>query len=492
MSRFRATVREIIELSPISLPEPWSKHAKDARKIEELNAACAGLNRIIFTIEENALSWPIADWRRSVEEIERLIGHFIRKVHELKPAKPATEAIAYFRHQLNRYAQAIDVLAALFCTKSFDVEIARGAIFVGAAGSGKSHLLAATAANIVGDNGVCVLLLGHRFRNDQIWSQIIGQLGLPASVARDQLLGALDAAAASSRRRGIIVVDAVNEGTLRRLWAREFQAFAKDVLAFPNLAVVVSCRDVFVPHVLSNAARQLFPVVVVQGFSDPAEQENAARVYMDRRGIARPAVPWLAPEFVNPLFLRSCCEAIAARGGHQFPTGLIGTKQLLAFYVDSIARALAQDMDTGGDVGAACKRALVDIARRMADGRHDWVERANAAIVVKAAFVGFQSDKRDWLSALLSNGVLREDPHPDGSDNDDPLNERDDVIRFAFQRFQDHLMADALLTIVSDIRAAFAPDGAFSFLLLETRRSTLGMERIDRSAIDPGAGEIRS
>ena len=151
-------------------------------------------------------------------------------------------------------------------------------------------------------------------------------------------------------------------------------------------------------------------------------------------------------------------------GGHQFPTGLIGTKQLLAFYVDSIARALAQDMDTGGDVGAACKRALVDIARRMADGRHDWVERANAAIVVKAAFVGFQSDKRDWLSALLSNGVLREDPHPDGSDNDDPLNERDDVIRFAFQRFQDHLMADALLTIVSDIRAAFAPDGAFSFL----------------------------
>ena len=138
--QIRATVREIIEFSPISLPEPWSKHAKDARKIEELNAACAGLNRIIFTIEENALSWPIADWRRSVEEIQRLIGHFIRKVHELKPAKPATDAIAFFRHRLNRYAQAIDVLAALFCTKSFDVEIARGAIFVGAVWAAENRI----------------------------------------------------------------------------------------------------------------------------------------------------------------------------------------------------------------------------------------------------------------------------------------------------------------------------------------------------------------
>ena len=68
-----------------------------------------------------------------------------------------------------------------------------------------------------------------------------------------------------------------------------------------------------------------------------------------------------------------------------------------------------------------------------------------------------------WLEVLQKNGLLRFDPDPSVQKND-PLIELSDVVRFSFQRFQDHLMAEALLVGVSDIKAALSTNGSLSFI----------------------------
>ncbi len=139
--RVRTLVRDMIRLSPVSLPKSWADRREERSKAEELNAACMGLNEIVKTIDTMTLPWPILDWRILVGNIERLIGDLRRKAYEFTVANQSEDGIPYFRHALNELYKAIATLELLFSSKPFNAEIARGAIYVGSAGSGKSHLL---------------------------------------------------------------------------------------------------------------------------------------------------------------------------------------------------------------------------------------------------------------------------------------------------------------------------------------------------------------
>ncbi len=112
-------------------------------------------------------------------------------------------------------------------------------------------------------------------------------------VSKDELLGALDAAAMASRRRGVIVLDALNEGPMRTTWLRELEGFIEDIRRYPSLAVAVSCRDVYEPLIVEARVRQSVVRVAMRGFENDEEQERAAQVYLDRRSITRPGVPWI-------------------------------------------------------------------------------------------------------------------------------------------------------------------------------------------------------
>ena len=97
----------------------------------------------------------------------------------------------------------------------------------------------------------------------------------------------------------------------RHCW-RKYSAIRTWLVSFrvgPN-----TCGTRFSSGVLSS-----IPRFEIRGFETQQEQIQAAKVYMDKRGISRPGVPWLAPEFVNPLFLRSACIALAQDKKSEFP-----------------------------------------------------------------------------------------------------------------------------------------------------------------------------
>jgi hypothetical protein len=169
-----------------------------------------------------------------------------------------------------------------------------------------------------------VLWVGQQLRDQALWPQLLQRLGL-ADALPDEFLAAIDTAAKAARTRALLLVDALNEGAGAKLWRAEIAEFLTKVHRYPNIAIALTCRSEYVPYLVPSGLLKELQRIPVRGFETADEQAAAARVYLDRRGIARPATPWLSPEFVNPLFLRSCCNALQREGRREFPKGLTGT-----------------------------------------------------------------------------------------------------------------------------------------------------------------------
>jgi hypothetical protein len=342
-------------------------------------------------------------------------------------------------------------------------ETKRAALIAGRAGTGKSHLLACIAELAVNDNRPVVFILGQQIREQALWPQILERLGL-LNVTAEDFLSALEATAESNGQRGLILVDAINEGAGVRVWRDEIRSFLAQIANYPNLACVLSCRSEYVDYLVPKAVLDTLPFFEVRGFETPEEQANAARVYLDKRGISRPATPWLAPEFVNPLFLRSCCNALQREKKVEFPRGLTGTKEIFAFYLNSAAKHLGVGRDGADDLVGPTKATLLQIATEMAENRKDYLLRKRAEEIANTIFSLFSTPPTStWLEVLQRNGLLRFDPDPTAKPTD-PLQEPAEVVRFSFQRFQDHLMAETLLARVNDVKAALTTGGFLSFI----------------------------
>jgi hypothetical protein len=352
----------------------------------------------------------------------------------------------------------------MLARRFLDAERQRAALIVGRAGSGKSHLLAHAAERALSGSQPAILLLGQQLRAAPLWPQILHRLGVP-HVSPDEFLAALDAAGEAGRCRALFLIDGLNEGPGASLWRNEIAAFFAKISEFPNVCCVMSCRTEYVEYLVPDSTLKKLPKFEARGFETPEEQERAARIYLDKRGIARPATPWLAPEFTNPLFLRSCCNALNTEGQHEFPRGLTGTKAIFSFYIESVARNLGTGRDGSDDLVAPTKLALSGIAGKMAVERRDYIARATATEIALHAFKLLPPPTdSSWLEVLQRNGLLRFDPDPNANPAD-PLQPPSDVVRFSFQRFQDYLMADALLAGVKSPRAGFRDGGTLSFVI---------------------------
>ncbi|OGQ97650.1 MAG: hypothetical protein A2521_04905 [Deltaproteobacteria bacterium RIFOXYD12_FULL_57_12] len=407
------------------------------------------------------------DVSNNVNELQQWSWETREQFHD-DAHKQVRHDLSNISDKLNKLADELDQLESLLKGRHLAAEKVRTALVVGRAGSGKSHLLARAAELAVSENLPVIFVLGQQLRHGALWPQILERLGFPG-VPADEFLGALDAAAESARVRGLILIDAINEGAGARLWRNEISQFLAQIGRYPNLACVIACRAEYVKYVVPQAVLRALPHFEVRGFETPEEQEMAAKVYLDGRGITRPATPWLSPEFVNPLFLRSCCTALHNNGTSEFPRGLRGAKAIFAFFVDSVGCHLGVGRDGSNDLVGPTKATLREIAVQMAESRRDYLERNRADVIAVEKFSGFAPPfETSWLEVLQRNGLVRFDPDP-AVDSADPLCEPGDVVRFSFQRFQDHLMAEALLRKVDDIQAAFAEGGPLAFIINKNR-----------------------
>ena len=206
----------------------------------------------------------------------------------------------------------------------------------------------------------------------------------------------------------------------------------------------------------------MFSIFDIRGFETAEEQLNAARVYLDRRGIVRPSTPWLSPEFVNPLFLRSVCVSLEGNKKSEIPTGMNGTTKVLGFYLNSVGQNIWREKGGSSKLGPKLGRAIRDVAGKMLERKQDFLNFDDCNDVIAKHFRDFSPHPEpNWLSVLLNNGVLRKDPNP----SQDDVFSDEDVVRFSFQRFQDFLIAQQSIQDVQTSTHLFEDTGPLTFCL---------------------------
>jgi len=313
-------------------------------------------------------------------------------------------------------------------------------ILTGGAGMGKSHLLADIIEKRKGKGHLSLLLLGENFSSKELpWTQILNNQLRKQQLDEFIFLGALNAMAESRRSRIILFVDAINEGEGRIVWKGKLKSFMETIGKYPWLGVVVSLRSSF-ERLLAPPAEVPEGVALRinhEGFLG-MEHEAASR-FLEYYGIMQPGTPLLDPEFQNPLFLKLFCQSLLSHHLSDIPEGYEGFTLILESFLDGIDEKLAQPDQLHYDEKLKLVRKAVQVmVQYMADRGKDFVPYDAAADLVNTVF-GIQcTAKEPYLKRLISEGVFNLDSHWEAG-------VESSVIYFAYQRFQDHLLAELLL-----------------------------------------------
>jgi hypothetical protein len=443
------------ELSKLNAP-------LNEKVIQDLQKRCVELRRIgEFVHGFEARPFPIADWQRAITSASNAISPIREWLYSQDndsndAIKWATRAALRCLDELAMYLDQTPIHLGANNPHEIRVEadLRRVLVVVGEAGAGKSHLFADAIATSIHNRTPAILVLGQHFPGQDIRREFLRCLDL-AHQDFDEVLQALSAAGEAAQTRLIILIDALNDTHTLRVWPDQLAGFVSDILQHEWLAIGVSLRPEYEDRLIPETVRNKAAHVICRGIQCFEEQEQAAVQYFVKRGITRPAVPWLTPEFSNFLFLKTCCDALQELGIHEFPRGLRGSLQVLKFYLDSVDAKLHRRFPNIDIPKSAMTNAIRSIAGSMAKAQTDYVSSNLATDICEAEF-GCRGPHAtlSWFSVLTSEGIFRRD-HIFHNKNDDSFAHVEDVYRFTYQHFSDHLIVQALLEKINDIGAAF-------------------------------------
>ena len=393
--------------------------------------------RCLDAIEDlRAEHWPVNQWRdvsQAALDLVRSLYHAELGRREETRKGPRDEGasadVAVFRNALERLDDLVDALG----DELWSVAAVNAVLVTGDAGAGKSHLLADACAHQLAKGLPALLFMGSSLAEADIWPQLITQLGLPAYYTRDTLLGALDAAGEASGTRALLMIDAINERHGRKIWPDRLGSFLMDAAKFPNIAVVLSCRSTNVAHTVPDGlGPQTLLHLEHSGFS-----AQDARAYLAMRGIVLADHPFLDTEMGNPLFLKTCCDALERDGQTRFPKGMRGVTAIFSMYRSAVCSAIERRLNLASRRRFP-ERAIEALAQEIERTRETYIALERAFELVDDVLPGGGDQDSDLLQQLESEGVVAIET----AASDDGLNE---YVRFTFERFADHVVAGAVL-----------------------------------------------
>ncbi len=310
-------------------------------------------------------------------------------------------------------------------------------LVVGSPGAGKTHLLCDVAADRIRRGYPTVMLLGEQFGIGEPWQQILSLLGLDC--ARDEFLGALEAAAQAAGTNALILIDALNEGDGQKMWGKHLAGMLAHIDRFPRVRLALSVRSSYeslvIPPQLFSANRLLR--IEHRGFEE--REFEATNRFFKYFGI-EPTLPHLYPEFSNPQFLMLFCRSLHNKGLTRVPTGLQGITSIFELYLDALNKKLSDPSRLNFDVAdEIVPHAIVQVAKQVAKSGRRRLPVAKAKKVIDSLLPGRQFDTSLYRH-LVVEGVFAEDLFSSrGKTNTDR------GIRFSYERFADHIIAQHML-----------------------------------------------
>ena len=397
--------------------------------------------------------YPLDDWTSEASNCLNLAGKVLPWSYDLPSSKPSSrdfESERWVQHTLHELMEVLHEIKNALASNRWQLTNTRAVLLQGPAGIGKSHLLADIVEHHLHEGRPALLLLGSAFVDNEPWPQIRDQLDRPPTEQFKHFLGSLDAAAQSAGTRALLCIDALNERNGIDVWPQRVAAFLKMFEAFPRIGVILSCRSTYVPYVIPDELDKdrLFRVDH-KGFA--VDGGEAAKIYLDKRGMVRPGAPNLVPEFENPLFLKTCCDSLEKEGKTEFPRGLRGVTSIFEFYYKAVTRSLNQRMKLDPNLGIVPK-AIAGFSQLLVDAGKGCASKGNAVALFESVLDSGGSLDKSLLAQLESEGLVTVEAI---RQDDKSLAE---VVRFTFERFSDHAIASRLLDKhlnASDVAGSF-------------------------------------
>ena len=475
----KAIAREVRQESRnISLSREEEKNLRESVNVDELEKRMSWLTQSVSSVlrafadlqSAPTGELPITNIVAKIEAVEAPLGKVAETLDALSReyVSQQRESDVQSRYQSNPFRNSRHSVERLRYTFQEIIErlnraeeIANGQsmILKGDAGTGKTHLLCDVARIRIEGGAPTVLLMGQRFTDSaEPWTQAIQHLDMRDASA-EQFIGALEASAQTVNRRALLIIDAVNEGRGREIWPPNMSAFLTRVEKSPWIVVIFSVRSSYEESVIPDDVRERAVVVTHTGFE--GREYDAVRTFSEHYGIEFPSTPILQPEFRNPLFLKIICEGLQGKGERRIPRGLSGVTSFFAFYLDAVNERLADSLDYNPKDNLV-RHALEKVAEWMIDDKFDtlWLSRRQAEEIVNELLPGRRYSE-SLYRGLVDEGVLSEDMQWRME------REPEEVTRFTYERFSDHIIADFLLQKYLDTnnpQAAFADGGGLAFL----------------------------
>ena len=394
----------------------------------------------------------IADQLGVAETAADELGNLLfqrEREHEANP--PATEGgVATSRQTTNLFRECRYRLSSLSSElqEAHEVvvrakEVAGSSLMLlkGEAGTGKTHLLCDVAQQRIAANLPTVLLMGQRFiSTDEPWTQALQQLDLPG-LSAEEFVGALEAAAQAACCRALVLIDAINEGAGRLIWPMHLPAFLLHLERSPWIGVLLSVRSSYTEVVIPDAVRSSAVTVTHPGFTE--HEYDATKTFFTHYGLELPSTPLLAPEFRNPLYLKTICEGLHETGQRRMPRGFQGITSTFDLFLNAINKRLAERLGFNPK-SHLVHQALEAFTEAVVASGNQWLPLAKAQEVVNALLRG-RDFEHSLFHGLVSDRVLVEEAvrRKDG---------HEEVVFIGYERFADHLMADALLKNILGVK----------------------------------------
>jgi len=313
-------------------------------------------------------------------------------------------------------------------------------LLLGGPGTGKTHLLCRMTVERI-DRGVPALLfMGQAFQTPFTDAFQALTDSVAPGLRGEDFLQSLNEDARQHSVRCLISIDAINEGH-RDSWTAALPKLIEECKRYSAVALVISCRSPFDKLLVPDPSRLGLHVFTHYGFP-PEQQTNAVETYFKGYGIPLPEVPLLEEEFSNPLFLKIFCEAIEKvtlkqqhAQIHSLASGQRGMTHVLEYFVKQKDRILSRELGT--PAGLSWKFLKDHFAAAIAQRHSEGLPLADArALADKVQPAGLAPGA--FLQALINEDLLAEDLEFTTSTPQE-------VVRFTYQKFADHLIARHLL-----------------------------------------------